>query len=83
MKIQSAQTPKMKKPSGFWFRALSNFADSDKECIEIIPAPEEYRDTRSLQTTLSGVIHRYKFNMSTKYAEDRVYVIKKIRKDNV
>lgn len=83
MRIQPAQLPQERRPKGFWFKTLNDFADSDKECIEIIPAPGEYRDIRSLQTTLAGVISRYKFNMSTKYAEDRVYVIKKIRKDNV
>lgn len=82
MRIQPAQLPQERRPKGFWFKTLNDFAESPETCIEIIPEGE-YVDTRSLQTTVSGAIHRYKFNLSTKREKDRLYVIKKIRKDNV
>ena len=81
MRVNQVSLPKMKRPNGYWFNLLNNFADSNAECIEVVPAHGEYKNIRSLQCTVAGAIYRYKFNMSTKMDSDRLYVIKRIRKD--
>lgn len=81
MKMLPVRAPKERKPRGFWFQALSTFADSDSECLVFIPDEGEYRGASTLQSTISGCIRRYHFNMTTKRENDRVYVIKTIRKD--
>lgn len=78
MRINPVSAPKQKQPNGYWFNLLSHFANSDAECIEIIPSQGEYKSVRSLQCTVAGAICRYKFNMSTKRVFDKVYIIKKI-----
>lgn len=82
MKINPVPVPKQKKPNGYWYKILSKFLESDNECIELIPSEGEYKDIRSLQTSVAGAITRYKFALSTRRAEDRLFVIKKIRKDS-
>lgn len=82
MKINPAAVPNQKKPNGYWFKVLTKFLESDDDCIELIPNAGEYKGIRSLQTSVAGAITRYKFNLSTQMGKDRLYVIKKIRKDS-
>lgn len=82
MKINPAAVPNQKKPNGYWFKVLTKFLESDDDCIELIPNEGEYKDIRSLQTSVAGAITRYKFALSTRRAEDRLFVIRKIRKDS-
>ena len=83
MTVNPTRPPKQKKPSGYWFKLLNKFVESDEECIQLIPNSSEYKDIRVLQTCVASAIHRYKFNLSTQKGDGCVYVIKKIRKDPV
>lgn len=83
MIINPVPVPKQKKPHGYWFNALNQFVESNEECIQLIPNPDEYKSVRALQTCVAGAIHRYGFNLSTRKGDGCLYVIKKIRKGNV
>lgn len=83
MTINPVPVPKQKKPNGYWFKVLNKFVESDEECIQLIPDPNEYKDARALQTCVSSAIIRYKFNLSTQRGDGCLYVIKKIRKGHV
>ena len=83
MIINPVPVPKQKKPYGYWFKTLNRFVDSDEECIQLIPDPNEYKDARSFQSCVSSAINKYKFNLSTQRGDGCLYVIKKIRKGNV
>ena len=83
MIINPVPVPKQKKPCGYWFKTLNKFVESDEECIQLIPDPNEYKDARALQTCVASAIARYKFNLSTQRGDGCLYVIKKIRKGHV
>lgn len=83
MIINPVPVPKQKKPCGYWFKTLNKFVESDEECIQLIPNPDEYKDVRALQTCVASAITRYKFNLGTQRGDGCLYVIKKIRKDSI
>ena len=83
MTINPVTVPKQKKPYGYWFKMLNKFVESDEECIQLIPDPNEYKDARSFQSCVSSEINKYKFNLSTQRGDGCLYVIKKIRKCHV
>ena len=83
MIINPVPAPKQKKPCGYWFTVLNKFAESNEDCIQLIPDPEEYKDVRALQTCVASAIKRYGFNLRTQLGDGCVYVIKKIRKGHV
>ena len=83
MTINPVPVPKQKKPYGYWFKTLNKFVESNEECIQLIPDPNEYKDVRALQTCVLSAITRYKFNLSTQKGDGCLYVIKKIRKGHV
>ena len=80
MIINPVPAPKQKKPCGYWFKTLSKFAESEEECIQLIPDLNEYKNARALQTCVASAIKRYGFNLRTQLGDGCVYVIKKIRK---
>lgn len=75
--------PVPRKPRGYWFETLNKFVESNKECIQLIPDPNEYKDARVFQSCVANAIKRYGFNLSTQRGDGCLYVIKKIRKGNV
>lgn len=83
MIINPVPVPKRKKPCGYWFKVLNKFVESDEECIQLTPNPDEYKDVRALQTCVASAIARYKFNLSTQRGDGCLYVVKKIRKDSI
>lgn len=83
MIINPVPVPKHKKPCGYWFKTLNKFVESNEECIQLIPNPDEYKDVRALQTCVASAIKRYGFNLSTQKGDGCLYVIKKIRKGHV
>lgn len=83
MIINPVPVPKQKKPNGYWFKVLNKFVESNEECIQLIPNPDEYKSVRALQTCVASAIYRYGFNLSTRKGDGCLYVIKKIRKGNV
>ena len=83
MIINPVPVPKQKKPYGYWFKTLNKFVESDEECIQLIPDPNEYKNAKALQTCVASAINRYKFNLRTQMGDGCLYVIKKIRKGNV
>lgn len=83
MIINPVPVPKQKKPCGYWFKTLNKFVESNEECIQLIPDPNEYKDARSFQCCVASAITRYKFNLSTQIGDGCLYVIKKIRKGHV
>lgn len=83
MIINPVPAPKQKKPNGYWFKVLNAFVESNEECIQLTPGPNEYENIRALQTCVAGAIARYKFNLSTKKGDGCLYVIKKVRKGHV
>lgn len=83
MTINPVPVPKQKKPCGYWFKTLNKFVESDEECIQLIPDPNEYKDARALQTCVASAIKRYGFNLRTQKGDGCLYVIKKIRKGHI
>ena len=83
MIINPVPVPKQKKPNSYWFKVLNAFVESDEECIQLTPGPNEYKSIRALQNCVASAIARYKFNLSTKMGDGCLYVIKKIRKGHV
>lgn len=83
MIINPVPVPKQKKPYGYWFETLNKFVESDEECIQLIPNPDEYKDVRALQSCVASAITRYKFNLSTQRSDGCLYLIKKIRKGHI
>ena len=82
MKIEPAKIPNQKKPNGFWFKVLTQFLEGNEDCIALTPEPMEYKDLRSLQCSVASAITRYKFAISTYRKDNKLYLIKKIRKDS-
>ena len=79
MKIKPAAIPKRSKPSGFWFNTLTEFLAGNEDCVELIPGPQEYKNLRSRQSSVSAAIHRYNLAITTANMDGKLYIIKKVR----
>lgn len=76
VKKTTARLPKRAKNSPKWHQLLSDFERSDKDTVELVPDPGEYKNLRSAQSTTCTAIRRYGFNMKTVQDGGKLYLVK-------
>lgn len=77
------QVPKRIGFSPKWFRLLDDFTNSPDVVVELVPDPGEYKSLQSMQSSACVAIQRYGFAISTMRKDEKLYLVKDIREDNI